>query len=274
MLTSAELTKTCVLAMSCLAVPEFVSGSACAAELEDGIGSGEGTFAADAADLTRLMACAASSNDCTSILACYTRNHVSDYCSTHNATSCDGDLLVGCFNGYGLLTRDCTKSGTHCAEANGAATCSDGKACDSTTPSRCDGNSFTTCDTTTNLESKIDCGTVVSNGVCDATIGCTPPLGAACTANACTSDTVGFECGSGRQVPVDCSAFGEKCASVQAQETSPCVATSSQCDGTMDLCSTDGTSMQICVNGAWVTTACSSIGLTSCGTTDGVVACH
>lgn len=273
-LTSAALDKTCVMAMSCLAVPEFQSGSACVAELELGIATGRGTFVAGAADLTRLMACAASSNDCASILDCYTLEHESDYCNAHSEYSCDGDVLVGCFNGNGLQTFDCTKSGMHCAAANGSATCSDGKSCDPSLAGRCDGNTSVTCDSATSLESKVDCGIVVSAGVCDAELGCTPPLAGACTANACTSATAGFVCESGRQLPIDCSAFGQRCAASPTQTDTPCVAAASECDGTFDQCTADGASMQICVNGAWVTTACSSIGLTSCGTSSGVVACH
>ena len=274
MLTSAALDKTCVMAMSCLATPEFQSGSACVSELETGIGTGRGSFVATAADLTRLMACAASSNDCASILDCFTLEHESAYCSAHPQFSCDGDVLVGCFNGNGLETFDCAKSGMHCAAANGSASCSDGKSCDPSVAGRCDGNTFIACDTNTSLESKVDCGVVVSAGVCDADLGCTPPLAGACTANACTSDTQGFVCDSGRQLPIDCSAFGEKCGSSLTQTDTPCVTPSSECDGTFDLCTTDGSGMQVCVNGAWTTTACSSIGLTSCGTSNGVVACH
>ncbi len=275
-LDRVAINKACAMAMSCVGVPQFPSGSSCAAQVEVGIASGAGILGASAADLTRLLGCATASNDCASVIACFTQQHASDYCAAHNEYSCDGDTLIGCINGNGLEQNDCTKFGMHCVEANSSATCSDGKSCDPTAASRCDGNVFVNCDSDTSLESKADCGVAIPNGVCDATLGCTPPLGGACTANGCSSgDSIasGFVCYGGRQLPIDCGAFNDVCDPTLTTEGSPCVAPGSQCDGTSDVCTPDRSTLQICVSGQWMSTTCSSIGLTTCGSSNGIVSC-
>ena len=267
------LNKTCAMAMSCVGVPQFQSGSSCVAQIETGIATGAGILGATAADLTRLIGCATSSNDCTSIIDCFTLNHGSDYCAAHNEYSCDGDTLIGCINGNGLEQQDCTKWGMHWAATSTSASCSDGNSCDPTAPGRCDGTTFINCDGDTSLESKTDCATVIMNGVCEPTLGCTPPLSGGCTANACLGTTSGFVCESGRQLPINCGSFGETCDTSLKTQSTPCAATGNECDGTFDVCTSDHTTMQICVNGSWMSTTCTSIGLTTCGSNNGLITC-
>jgi hypothetical protein len=255
--------KTCAMATSCLPMPQFSSGGQCVTQIETGLASGLGIIGASVSDLSRLIACTTSATECGAAIDCFTRKHGADYCAAHNEYSCDGDLLVTCVNSNGLGQLDCAAYGMHCVSANGAASCSDGKGCDPKAADRCSGDHFVSCDGTTSLESTIDCSIVIAGGTCVDGLGCTPPVKGTCSAASCDSTSSdALLCNGGRQLPVPCSLFASACG--HDGDGAHCIPTATACSDGHDQCDPSGAGLQICVNGQWTTTACSSIGLTTC----------
>jgi hypothetical protein len=280
--TPDAVRKACAMELSCLSPAPITSGSDCVAQFEEGMLSGYGIiFGPSAADLARYVNCSSSAGDCTSALKCASRNHGLDWCAAHPNASCDGDTLVGCLGGWGLELTDCGSFGLRCVTANGVSLCSDGKSCNPTAPARCDGNTYVSCDTTAKLGQSIDCGAYgrvcrqIMSGSSTET-GCFGMGSATCPANtsemdSCDGKTV-VACTYGTQLRLDCTQIQAHCE-VGAPNKTSCVFDASDCSaGSPDSCVGNG--IQICVNGKWTTTACSSFGLSSCETTGMGVKCR
>jgi len=272
----------CAMEISCFQSPPITPGGSCVSQFEMGLATGIGIFFGPSADdLQRYVGCASSSSNCTDALDCASVNHGPDWCNAHPNGGCDGDTLVYCVDGWGLERADCSAMGLHCATANGASSCSDGKTCDPTTSTaRCDGNRYVQCNGSTKLESSVDCGKLYGGGTCmhltmgsSSTTGCFPPASGSCGQDGVTCDgATAVVCSYGTQLRVACGQFASHCV-VGSSGTFDCVPDASNCTAsTADSC--DGNALKMCVNGNLVDTACSSIGLTTCQSTGMNAKCY
>ncbi len=278
-----QIQRACAMEVSCLSPAPITPAGNCVSEFEVGLASGEGIFfGPSASDLSRYVGCANTASDCASALGCASRNHGTDWCAAHPNGGCEGDVLISCVSGWGLEQTDCAQLGMHCAPGTGgAASCTDGNTCvPQSTPSRCDGNRFVDCNAASGLESAIDCAAVIAGGTCQqvvsgnaSSVGCRPPQSAGCGSNdseTCDGTTL-VACSAGAAVRVDCTQFGSHCMAMSTT-TADCVPDGSDCTNqSPDSCV--GGSLQLCVNGHFAQTACSSIGLGSCVTANGASAC-
>jgi hypothetical protein len=272
--------KACAMELSCLSPAPITSGGSCVSQFEQGMADGFGIlFGPSAADLARYVNCASSAGDCTTALNCASKNHGPAWCMAHPNPTCDGDTLVNCVGGWGLELNDCTQLNLHCRSANGFATCSDGTTCDGTVTDQCMGNRYVTCDSQTHLGASFDCGQFIPGGVCrhivngtSSETGCFGPGSATCTATETMASCDGaaiVSCGYGTTVRVDCSQFQSHCLADNSNGSSSfsCAPDATDCTATSpDSCV--GNAIQMCVNGKWEQTACSSFGLSSCATTN------
>jgi hypothetical protein len=271
---AALLAKTCALAASCPLWPyEFGAASSCVSQFERGLASFMGTDIGTTADFQRYVECASVNSDCASMLSCVTRNHGADSCQYGN--DCDGDLLV-CVPPRAV---DCAALGEHCQTAGPfAASCTNGVSCDLLTwNDACDGNRLVQCDSSTHLESSIDCGTLVPGATCGKWVSatCLPP-GPACNSFyplRCDGDTL-IDCVNGHEFAVDCTASESHC--VDKGSNFACVTDATQCGGwspgggTPDQCT--GDSLVFCVNGHVESVDCTKLGFRTCLFTPAVIA--
>ncbi len=277
-----QIQRACAMEVSCLSSAPITPAGNCVSEFEIGLATGEGIFfGPSASDLSRYVTCANSSGDCTSALACASRNHGADWCSAHPNGGCDGDVLISCVAGWGLEQTDCDQLGMHCAtSASGAASCTDGSSCDpQTAAAHCNGNRFVDCNGGTGLESAIDCAAVIAGGTCQETVGgirsvgCRSSQSSSCGTNdseTCDGTTL-VACSAGAVTRVDCTQLGSHCMATSST-TADCAPDGTDCTSqSPDTCV--GDSLQLCVNGHWAQTACNSIGLGSCVTANGVSVC-
>jgi hypothetical protein len=275
--------KACAMELSCLSPPPITLGGSCVVQFEEGLATGYGIFfGPSAADLTRYVSCVGAHSDCTSALNCASKNHGPDWCAAHAKATCDGDTLVGCIGGWGLELTNCATFGLHCVTANGQGVCTDGNPCDPTVSAHCSGNRYITCDSTTRLGRSIDCGTFVAGGTCRQIVsgsttetGCFGPGSATCPASvqdmsSCDGTAV-VACSYGTSLRVECGEFQSHCVAA-ANGKYGCTADASECtQNSPDSCV--GNAIQMCVNGKWTATACSSLGLSTCQTTSTGVKC-
>jgi hypothetical protein len=273
--------KVCAMEQSCLAKPPFSSGGDCVSQIELGLASGLGIFfGPSVSDLERYVGCMATANDCASALDCATAHHGASYCQS-GASSCDGDTRVSCIAGLGLSLQDCAAQGQKCVAAGDDAICSTGKSCNPDKGLRCDGTVVVDCNPDSATETRFDCANLDQDAVCaridDGTsqghLGCVKKGSAACTvADQRCDGTKAVTCNYGAvERTVDCASFGNQCAVGEGHSVT-CVPTATECSpSSPDSC--DGDSLRICVNGHWAPTACSSIGLRTCGTVDGKSRC-
>jgi hypothetical protein len=262
--------KACAIELSCLASPPLTPGGNCVSSFEYGLATGFGIFfGPSASDLARYVDCAKGASSCTDALTCASKNHGPDWCAAHAGPTCDGDVLVSCLGGWGLEQVDCTAFGQRCGTANGAGTCTDGKTCDPTATDHCAGNLFVTCDSTTKLESSVDCSALRSGGTCvdmrvngSGTIGCFPSASASCGPDSASCDgAAAVVCLDGIQLRVECGQFASHC--VVTNGKFDCVPDATSCTSSSpDSCS--GTALQLCQNGSYVQVPCASLGLAAC----------
>ncbi len=266
--------RACAMEVSCFPTPPITPGGSCVSQFEIGLATGAGIFfGPSATDLQRYVGCANSSSNCTDALNCASRNHGIDWCKAHPKPTCDGDMLISCIGGWGLIQTDCTTNGLHCGTANGASACTNGSSCDPSVAARCDGNRYTRCDFSSKLEASIDCGSLYSGGTCmsttmgtSSTTGCVPASSGSCVQGSVSCDgATGVVCAYGTELRVACGQFASHCV-IDSGNKFSCVPDASACTSSAsDTCS--GNALQMCVNGNFAQTPCDSIGLTTCQTT-------
>jgi hypothetical protein len=276
--------KVCAMERSCLSKPQFDSGAACVAQMEYGLASGIGVlFGPSVTDLQRYVECVGKSNDCAGVLACASVNHDATWCPPGRYASCDGNKRIGCVAGWGLELEDCAQLGQTCVATSDSALCSTTNHCDSTTQvDRCDGSSVVECNSGSSTEQRLDCRdldaeatcAVISDGNGGGYPGCVKKGNASCGADGGRCDGArAIACTNGFERVIDCGSYGNVCA-LDANGRLSCVPppTATDCNfKSPDSC--DGDSLRICVNGRWVATSCTSIGLKSCISDDSGARC-
>jgi hypothetical protein len=269
--------------VSCLQPnPPITPGGSCVSQFENGLATGFGIlFGPTAADIQRYVDCAARASDCTTALTCASRNHGPSYCAAHPGGSCDGDLRVYCASAsdWDLYPEDCSLVGEHCRAANGSSSCTDGNSCDPMTPAHCDGSRLVTCDSTTHLESSIDCSNFASGWTCGTTVsgsstttGCMPKNSGGCQNGPDRCDgAAAVVCDSGLSLRIECGQFDSHCVITNGKFE--CAPNASDCTAqSPDRC--NGAALEMCVNGRYQDTACASFGLASCATTMSGASCR
>jgi hypothetical protein len=254
--------------VSCLDHPQFASGSVCVAQVEYGLASGAGIlFGPSAIDLQRYVDCVTTSSDCAAVLACASAKHDTAYCAA-DAISCDGDTRVVCFGGWGLSLEDCTAEGLRCVSANQTSSCSSGVSCDWITDhGHCDGPRIISCASGTHTEKIFDCRSLDTAASCGAVTDSEDPECVKEGTGSCGPDSVrcegkiGIACSHGLERRVDCGGFASHC--VVRDNSLSCEPDAAECArSSPDRC--NGDTLEVCVNGHYVATPCSSIGLTTC----------
>jgi hypothetical protein len=279
--------KACAMEISCFAAPPIAHGGDCVSQIENGLATGFGIlFGPSADDLERYVNCVNGASNCTDALNCASKNHGNAWCTAHPNSTCDGDTLVSCLDGWGIIQNDCTKFGMHCATANGASSCTDGNTCNPTVNASCNGNRVTSCDGITMLESSYDCGSQLPGSTCmtmtsgtSSTTGCFFPPGGGCGATSVTCDgTTGVICENGISLRVQCGQFASHCVVMTdpqdpTKQNFSCATNATDCDPSTATDSCNGNAIHMCVNGTYVDTPCSSLGLTTCQQGVGTAKC-
>jgi hypothetical protein len=281
-ISADAIRKACAMAVSCLSEPVFQSGASCAALLQQGLATQMGIAPGTAADAQRFVDCAAKTSDCNAVFECASQRHGPSWCATRRGRACDGDLLVSCLGGWGVIISDCAALGERCSMMNGSGTCTDGAPCDASAPPACGdivlghfivadhASHLRTCDSTTQLEALVDCGDLFREGSCASQIvdgtqaaTCIPQSIGMCHGPITCNGSEANVCENNQAYEVDCSGIGT-CFPPMSDLEFPCAPTASDCTTmSRDSCAPDGT-LEICVNGRWAPTSCPSIGLTTC----------
>jgi hypothetical protein len=133
------------------------------------------------------------------------------------------------------------------------------------------GNRLVTCDSDTKLTTAIDCCKYEPGWEC-RTVPFGPymetdcyPTGPACNyyGEWCDGTTLVY-CSGGAEVRVDCTQFAGTCGRVGGGNRT-CIPTATECtSASPDRCS--GNALEICVNGVYESTDCTTLGLTTCQT--------
>ena len=241
------------------------------------------------------LRCAREATSCSTLRACITRNHNSDYCAAHHHDSCDGNVRVKCplvepntpdELAQPATTQDCTLAGLTCTAVNGSAVCGDGMACDRTFVDTCDGTKVVRCDLATGTRVSTDCARVLAGGTCIMAWATGAMFPRCASSTVCTRDPnrSPTRCESnsliscvvvsdpmpdplgrieGREVRLDCAheVLEGRCTTLGG--VASCTSVQNQCGPTSpDRC--NGNAVEICVNGRYESTDCGSLGFARC----------
>jgi hypothetical protein len=274
--SAATTERACAMLNSCWPSSWYGSVSSCVSSYETALLLGpagvelELGFGPMPHDQARLIDCAGHASSCADTLSCLGSVDAS-WCDSHTLPTCVGDTVVTCQGGAPLSRRDCGALGMRCVtESDGGGVCSDGKSC---TTSGCDDGHLVSC--VDGLEQRYDCAAYLPGSRCDVqkgadgtTIrGCIGPGTASCAVADSSSSCDGDEltiCREGSTIHVACTQVARHCGPA-GTDGSDCLPDGSDCDGTSDSC--QGDVMQVCVDGKWMSTPCSSLGFSSCSTT-------
>lgn len=274
---AATVQRACAMIASCWPTSIAPTVSGCVEQYEMALlyGPADATFFPEdqltPREKARFIDCAAQAASCDATLRCLGKLDTS-WCDAHPDPACDGDTLVGCWDGAPLVQHDCGAVGMRCVKgADGVAVCGDGNSCNAAvTP--CHGGAYEQC--SDGVVQRYDCNAFEPGSTClevkgadgTAITGCAANGQPGCTvadyAGTCDGNDMTF-CNSGVSLHVACSEVGRHCGAASSG-TVGCLPNGSDCDGSTDACTSSGDAMQICVDGAWVTTSCSTLGFTTC----------
>jgi hypothetical protein len=213
--------------------------------------------------------CAVMAHDCASFRACAigTANP-----ACPGPSQCMGSIRRECDRAPGGTTYsavaafDCASAmpPQMCVESMGTADCSDGTACNSTDPPRCEGDVSVRCNPGGRI-TRAECqwlfpGTSCTAGVCASGAACAGMTGVVCTGSVATVCDVR----TNHVLSVDCRAvFDGTCSMTSSSGIVACVPDATEC--TFGTWRCNGTRLETCVNGHVRGIDCSSIGLSTCG---------
>lgn len=220
----------------------------------------------------KMIACAKTAKTCDDYVKC------SDFDVPCNGTvqpTCNGNVAVRCSTPGGNnmpRTFDCSLLGGTCVNGDcvypaGVGSCAD------TTSASCSGNTRQWCRSAagggfTALLDPCPAGTECMASGSQAV--CQPPVKTcAAPAASCDGDTAVYcidDKGTLAEVRYDCAAANRKCA-LNAKGAPECMPKATECtastSGTSAAC--NGTSVKVCIEGAFSSVDCTTLGKTSCG---------
>ena len=275
----ARVIRACTLAASCggAAFGSFappLSISRCIDGFADRIGSPEGlNFGVHPVVVEQILSCSAAAT-CAAFTDCYGGDSI-ELSACREGAVCKGTVMQSLNAAGGAATYDCDALGYVCTELSTGAI----RSC--CTPKICSEQFATTCDTTTRATVclagatlPVDCG--ATGLVCNPGSGSYTCLG---TGPSCVEETtvncsgsVATYCVGERLGTFDCAkgTFRSRC---NAGGLEPCTDQGTQCTSFgPETCSAG--SIQICVDGAFETLDCKTLGFAGCDLLDGRAICR